>query len=62
MARRPGNRGWTEGKRVIRSFGDDRICAAQGCDTKLSRYNPDNCCFAHRDQIPLRPLDRRGQA
>jgi hypothetical protein len=61
MARRHSNRGWTDGKRVIRSFGDDRICAVAGCETKLSRYNPDDCCSVHRDQVPQRPMNRRGR-
>jgi hypothetical protein len=33
---------------VVRSFGTARICAAQGCKTKLSRYNPDTYCSMHR--------------
>jgi hypothetical protein len=61
MARRHSNRGWTEGKRMIRSFGDNRICTAAGCETRLSRYNPDDCCSVHRDQVPPRPMDRRGR-
>ena len=61
MASRYGNRRWPDGKRMIRSFGDNRICAAQRCPTKLSRYNPDDFCSAHRDQVPHQPLDRRWQ-
>jgi len=32
----------------VRSFGTQRICAAEGCQTKLSRYNPDTYCSVHR--------------
>lgn len=32
----------------VRSFGDERVCAADGCETKLSRYNPDSYCSVHR--------------
>jgi hypothetical protein len=32
----------------VRSFGDERVCAADGCGTKLSRYNPDSYCSVHR--------------
>jgi len=32
----------------VRSFGESRICAAEGCETELSRYNPDTYCSVHR--------------
>ena len=32
----------------VRSFGKARVCAAEGCETKLSRYNPDDYCSVHR--------------
>jgi hypothetical protein len=32
----------------VRSFGTARTCAAHGCSTKLSRYNPDTYCSMHR--------------
>jgi hypothetical protein len=32
----------------VRSFGKARVCAADGCETALSRYNPDNYCSLHR--------------
>ncbi len=32
----------------VRSFGASRTCAAEGCGTKLSRYNPDVYCSVHR--------------
>jgi hypothetical protein len=33
---------------VVRSFGAARTCAAEGCQTRLSRYNPDTYCSVHR--------------
>jgi hypothetical protein len=36
--------------RAVRSFGEDRTCAVLGCDTKLSRYNPDPYCWVHADR------------
>jgi hypothetical protein len=32
----------------VRSFGEARVCAANGCETQLSRYNPDSFCSVHR--------------
>jgi len=32
----------------VRSFGTERVCAAEGCQTRLSRYNPDTYCSVHR--------------
>ncbi len=33
---------------AVRSFGAARTCAADGCGTRLSRYNPDSFCSVHR--------------
>jgi hypothetical protein len=33
---------------AVRSFGAARTCAADGCETRLSRYNPDSYCSVHR--------------
>jgi hypothetical protein len=33
---------------AVRSFGAARTCAAEGCATRLSRYNPDSYCSVHR--------------
>jgi hypothetical protein len=33
---------------VVRSFGTARTCAADDCETRLSRYNPDSYCSMHR--------------
>jgi hypothetical protein len=32
----------------IRTFGAARICAADACEVRLSRYNPDAYCSLHR--------------
>ena len=31
----------------IRTFGAERVCAADACDVRLSRYNPDAYCSLH---------------
>jgi hypothetical protein len=46
---------------LTRSFGENRTCIASGCDTTLSRYNPDDFCFVHRDQVPQQHVIRRWQ-
>jgi hypothetical protein len=33
---------------AVRSFGAARTCEAEGCETRLSRYNPDSFCSVHR--------------
>jgi hypothetical protein len=40
MARTHGNRGWPDSKGMIRSFGENRICSAPACRTRLSRQQP----------------------
>jgi hypothetical protein len=32
----------------IRTFGAQRVCAADACDVRLSRYNPGAYCSLHR--------------
>jgi hypothetical protein len=51
--------GWPFSERRIRSFGEDRVCAAGTCATRLSRYNPDDYCSAHHDLVPAQPSKRR---
>lgn len=42
--------------RPSRTYGTGRVCAHEGCDTRLSRYNKATHCFTH---TPLRyPLVR----
>ena len=31
----------------VSSFGEGRVCADEGCDTVLSRYNDSPTCSAH---------------
>lgn len=31
----------------VEAFGDDRRCTAEGCNAKLSRYNPSTTCSLH---------------
>jgi hypothetical protein len=33
--------------RPAHEFGIGRTCRAPGCETKLSRYNPDEYCSVH---------------
>ena len=40
--RLPGGRG-----EPVRTYGDGRVCAARGCVTLLSRYNPSEFCAVH---------------
>jgi hypothetical protein len=35
--------------RRLRTFGKGRICAALGCTTRLSCYNPTKRCTSHGD-------------
>jgi hypothetical protein len=36
--------------RPNRTYGDDRVCAEEGCETRISRYNKSKYCWSH---IPL---------
>ncbi len=38
-----------------------RICATEGCETRLSRYNPATACSTHQgwDDAALAPRKRR---
>lgn len=44
--------------RPSRDFGGGRVCASKDCDTKLSRYNRREYCFAH---APVRYPRVRGR-
>ena len=35
------------GARAPKTYSAERLCAAKECDTKLSRYNRREWCFAH---------------
>jgi hypothetical protein len=49
----------------VRVFDEARGCAAGGCTTRLSRYNPASCCSLHQgwdQQQVSRPRRPRGGA
>src|SRR5215204_5021152 len=46
---REGKRRGPNSEPLVRSFGNARTCAADGCATQLSRYNPAHCCYLHHD-------------
>jgi hypothetical protein len=35
--------------RKNRTYAKDRVCASEGCTTKLSRYNARDKCWAHAE-------------
>jgi len=37
----------TGSDRPSKSFGLDRVCREDGCETKLSRYNNGKFCYQH---------------
>jgi hypothetical protein len=37
------------GNGPIKTYGSGRICAVDGCGTRLSSYNPSSICSLHRD-------------
>ena len=45
--------------RANRQFGTDRVCAAEGCDTKLSRYNKWEFCWQHEPVHTYTPRGKR---
>jgi hypothetical protein len=34
-------------RRRLKTFDDDRMCASDGCDTRISKYNASDHCYAH---------------
>jgi len=34
-------------RRRPKTYGDQRVCADKGCQTRLSRYNRETFCFRH---------------
>jgi hypothetical protein len=47
---------------LVRIFASARTCLAEGCTTRLSRYNPAPCCSLHQgwdEQQQTRPRHRR---
>jgi hypothetical protein len=45
-----------------RTYGSGRVCAVEGCGTRLSAYNPSDVCALHSGswQDDLQQLSRRG--
>jgi hypothetical protein len=43
--------GGKSGSRVS-AYGGGRVCAAPGCTTVLSTYNPGHCCALHDGTCP----------
>lgn len=37
----------TGANRAPKTYSTERLCAKQGCSTKLSRYNRREWCYAH---------------
>lgn len=35
----------------VRTFGNGRVCSAEGCSTVLSLYNPSDLCAVHDRQL-----------
>ncbi len=49
---------------VVPQQASHRICATEGCDTRLSRYNPATACSTHEgwdDAAPTPRTRRRGR-
>jgi hypothetical protein len=42
----------TASRGSISSYGDDRLCDVEGCETKLSRYNAGWLCWVHSSDGP----------
>jgi hypothetical protein len=40
------------GGRVRKTYGEGRVCSADGCSTKLSAYNKNEHCWNHFQPIP----------
>jgi hypothetical protein len=46
-----------------RTYGPGRVCAHEGCDTRISIYNRSEFCWAHRPlTFPLTRGERRRKA
>jgi hypothetical protein len=41
------------GTRRNKVYAGDRVCAARGCETRLSVYNPSAECWQHTDVKPF---------
>ncbi len=45
-------------RRRPKTYGEDRVCGADRCETRLSRYNRNQFCFRH---APARFPRMRGE-
>ncbi len=45
--------------RPNKQYGPGRVCAEQGCETKLSRYNKWNYCWQHEPVHAYVPRGKR---
>lgn len=49
--------------RPNQTYGKGRVCAAEGCDTRVSVYNKSPYCWTHKPlQFPLVRGERRRKA
>jgi hypothetical protein len=55
-----GRRRGPNAEPLVRNFGNARTCAADGCATRLSRYNPAPYCYLHKGW-DLEPRTRPGR-
>ena len=56
MTTKPDGTARREGRGYIHSFGRDRTCATDACETRLSRYNDATLCWVHAaEQEKQRP-------
>lgn len=49
------------GRRRLKTYGSRRICRAQGCATKLSKYNRNTECHLHAPKRFPRTRGKPGQ-
>jgi hypothetical protein len=52
------------GRRRARVIEGERMCASEGCSTKLSRYNTRKLCWVHQPPTIVTRVEKRakGQA
>ncbi len=59
-------RGFRLSDERVATYGADRLCSVDGCQTRLSRYNPSTVCAVHwrfapeAEDVFDRPKRRRG--
>jgi hypothetical protein len=56
------NFGYPSAKDRIDSGAPGRVCAAEGCDTILSRFNKTERCGVHEEKGVAVPAERDGTA